>query len=499
MKTQKILITTIITALLCGCSNSGAGTDNSSQNNSSSDIDESYNPQKESYDDFVEYETLPVEPIQPKHDEIWDYGEFLGYNVRFNSKLGTINLVEQENRIFNIPDIYVMFNDINSQFSSSSSCQYIKGDTMGELANEFLFRFHIDEGVERFDSAGLDVACFRRIKALSVQKHLYNAFPHAVSKIDGNDKTTYFIASESNRCTTHYIRNIPGWYRDTEYYNPTFLTDFANAVNKDDYETYCAFFDKYGIGLVNSYSYWSSSSTYMAFHSSKGEKAEELFNPHETPTKEDLERVLATNRNLTLTDYWVNSSEETETRLADYSIYPISLMIPNGYDHYDTANKIHPALIDYINAKCNALEDEINAIDEVPNYLNDTIEVMKKDDETKAQKVWNYNSTFIENIRSYNPRVLKEKGYKKVLVRPSVTLSADHESVVANCNITLGGKNALLVNDKRVATSENTIEGKWFEFDISDIVNAYGEIEYNTWFDKQVAPEKVEIQLCYIR
>lgn len=511
MKKQILLITAI---LLCGCSNtdrsinlsfeasnsSFSSSSSFSNSSSTSDNDDSFNPGNYVYDSFNTFDELPITEIQAQHSKVNKCENILGYNAKFNSELGTVELADEENFIYDVEGIYDFLQKSNKAESSSSNVQYIKGDTLSEIVYTYLEKFHANNGVNEFGNPGADLQCFTRLKALTLQKHIYTAFPHTISKLTENDKTTFFIAVENLGCSTLYIREIPGWYREDNYFSNQYLNDFANIITKNEYETYCAFFEKYGIGLINSYTFFHSpNSIYMAFHSSKGEEAEALFNHFYMPTEESLKDALNNNHSITLTDYWVNGSDDIEERFADYSLYPISFMVPASYNFDNSMNKIHPALVRYINEKCDELETEIENISQTPEYINDSFELMKKDDETQDKKVWRCNLNILESETNYSPKVLQEKGFTKVLVRPNITLSSDHADLKANSNLIWDNKTALLLNEQSIKKDVLNVTGKWFEFSLEDIANANGNIEYNVWFDKSVAPEKVELQLCYIR
>ena len=507
MKTQKILITTIITALLCGCSNNGTsanyGSDyfSSPSTSSSSNLtnDDSYNPQKEKYDNISDYEELPFDVItegsvirpSAKYDNV------LGRNVRFNSNMDTIDVVEEEHNIFRDPELYAHLNKVNETIGCGSNRHFIKGDSMSEIVYGFLDTFRIDEGMNHISSQCSDIDCFRRIKALSLQRHLYSMFSHSISKIDENDNMTYFVGTENLGCATYFIRENPNWYAEAKYFTAEYIDDVETILAVDNYETYSAFFDLYGIGLAYSYTFWFNDTTYLSFHCKNGVKAYDIFKNYELITRDGLEKALNENQNIMLGDYCIDSAKDDEMRLVNYSIFPISLMVPHDKNYTENRKKVHAALVQYITEKCDALEKEIEEIDNGLRYAKEVIEVMNKDSETKDHKVWRYTSNLIEDNTNYNPKVLKSKNLRRLLVRPCITLADGHKKVVANCNISLGGKNALLIDQKTMETSTNTIKGNCSQFELYQIINANGDIEFNVWFDEPITPEKIELEFYY--
>ena len=132
--------------------------------------------------------------------------------------------------------------------------------------------------------------------------------------------------------------------------------------------------------------------------------------------------------------------------------------------------------------KLQELEKSVEDLVEEQNIVNDAYYIQSTKEATH-KKPFEFNFNFVNEDTMYNPVVMSEAGFKKLFMRPKITLSEDRKY---NAEITIGGKRAKIENDI------------WYQIDIKDIEEAGTNVKFKLTPEYKTTPTVI-LEFCYMK
>ncbi len=446
------------------------------------------------YDTLSTVEEPPIKEVEAKNESMLDYGRgYLGVNVRIDAPLGTINVPDDEHCPFK-PDFRESLNySVNSGFNSENSC-LIASESFEGLCSQFkraFFKDGLEEHVSDYDypKQKEEKILNKRLKDARIANYLAPFFKNTRYQLDIEEKKTFILFSEL--LGTSSIASASGQL--PHYcYKDSYIEELKAVIEKDDYETYCAFFDKYGTHYISEVIYAPKRMIYAGFTSKKGYTNFCRKEYNQKAMVDDIKQIQDLNYGLMLNDYWINESEYSSSdsegrgmKVIAYKTHPFYEHLPEKYELYKYDDQVEAAYKKYANEKAAALEKESEIENVLPSYIKDSIDIaIEKPVSLKKNKAFKHQFNYVEAENVYSPELLYNKDYTKLYFRPRVTLEKEAQ---IDIDMMIGGK--------RVKASNNI----WYQTDVKSLFTVDANVHFKVIAKDKLTIESCSVDLCYTK
>ena len=413
-------------------------------------------------------------------DIVWlDFG--FGRNVHIDADMTNPEILDEEHCPF-VPEVYQKLNEHADSGFKSANFSRLVANSFEKLCDDFGIYFYNESFSQYYEKDIKEIA--EKIRSAKIAKYLGQFYKKTNFDKGIYEKKTYAILttlSSSNYTSRETIYSFENYgFKDS------YIEELKEVLEKNEFQGYYDLFEKYGTEYIYKVTYGPRQAMYVGF---SGNVTFEVYGYNQQALATEITNLVDRNGDITLNDFSVTESEYEwgaedlkGARQVSYGTRPFYNLLPEKYDLYKYQDRMHDAYKKYSEMKLQEMEQDINNLVEEQNIVNDAYYI-RSTEEASHKKPFEFNFNFISEDTMYNPVVMSEAGFKKLFMRPRISLSEERKY---NAEITIGGKRAKIENDI------------WYQIDVNDIEKAGTNVKFKLSPEYKTTPTVI-LEFCYMK
>ena len=422
----------------------------------------------------------PVVNNETMRDITWlDFG--FGRNVHIDEDMTNPEILDEEHCPF-VPEVYQKLNEQADTGFKSANYSKLAYNTFAGLCDAFGYFFYDESFSQYYDRDIKEIA--EKIRNAKIAKYLGQFYKKTNFDKGIYENKTYAMLTTVS--SANYTSRNSIYTFDNYGFKDSYIEELKEVLEKDEFQGYYDLFEKYGTEYIYKVTYGPRQAMYVGF---SGNVTFEVYGYNQQALATEITNLVERNGDITINDFSVTECEYEwgaedwkGARQVSYGTRPFYNLLPEKYDLYKYKDRMHDAYKKYSEMKLQELEKSVEDLVEEQNIVNDAYYIQSTVEATH-KKPFEFNFNFVNEDTMYNPVVMSEAGFKKLFMRPKITLSEDRKY---NAEITIGGKRAKIENDI------------WYQIDVKDIEEAGTNVKFKLTPEYKTTPTVI-LEFCYMK
>ena len=424
--------------------------------------------------------TATPNPVQEK---ICEYvaEQYIGRNILLDSDITTPAFLDEEHNPF-VPQVFERMNEYydGNFFSTKNNCTHV-AHSFEDLCSQFLNYYVYDSYGSIFYSQKEEDA-YKALRDAKIQKHLGQFFPKTRFDKGIPEVKTYAIITDI-RAYTYIARYDLRDFRN--FYKQSYINELKTVLEKNDYETYYNFFEKWGTECINAATFASKRMIYLGF---SGNVTFDIRVNNQEDIQDVITELVKDNGNITLNDYYISESKTSADeedgsglRLISYRTIPFHHLLPEDLRQY--RDQIDAAYEQYTADKTEVVKKEVAEQVKEQNYINDAYYQETGEATVNSKKPFKFDFNFKQEDEMLNPEVMNSKGYTKMFMRPRIKVD---DGTNYDSEIIIMGKRAKVKDEV------------WYEINFQELEETGYDVSFKLT-PETTSHAKVSLEFCYMK